>query len=289
MKKVSFSNESTRGLPVLSPTSVIESVSSESVLQLQELEGLCKVAQIVGSSQELVRRMDDNTKTRQEVHVKGHERNNERLSFKPLFDAISAATNIDRKTTLLLAITLTASVLQLHDTPWLSDNWGNGDLTLPNIQGDVGDQMLGQVYICKSLEQQDGVPTSANQATELSTPGVRNKCLFSLGAALIEVWFGQTMNELQVWEDVEQSSLHEDTQKITTAFRLIDRIYRQAGDWYGDAVRRCLYCDFNQRHTELAHGSMKGAVFTGVLVPLIEHLKALYGGNLGEITPLTFA
>lgn len=287
---MTFASISAEAPPTPPPTSGAEAVASESLEGLQGLEGLCEIAQKVKPHQELVRLAHDNESGEHEVQVKGHESNSQPISFTPLFDAIGEAANVDRKTTVMLAITLTATVLQLHDTPWLSDDWSNHDMMLPDIRkGDANDLTLCQPYICKPLGQQDELDVPNKSAAKSLPPQIRNLCLCSLGAALIEIWFGQTMDELRKGEGVEQIALSEDAPNVTLAFHLIDRVYRQAGDWYGDAVRRCLYCDFNQRHTELRHSSMKGAVYDGVMVPLIEHLKALHGGSLNRVQPLSFS
>ena len=169
-------------------------------------------------------------------------------------------------------------------------------MMLPDIQGvETSDEILHQPYICKAMtDQQDETSTAAagDDDTDPSAPQVRNMCLFSLGSALIEIWFGQTMDELRAAAQGKNkgTALREEKTLLPTAaaFQLIDRVYRQAGDWYGDAVRRCLYCDFNQRHTDLGHGLMKEAVFNGVMVPLTQHLRALCGGSLRDVKPLSF-
>ena len=52
---------------------------------------------------------------------------------------------------------------------------------------------------------------------------------------------------------------------------------------YGDAVRRCINCEFDQRHNDLSLSSMKEAVHQGVLSPLLENLHAFCGGRTNEL------
>ena len=73
---------------------------------------------------------------------------------------------------------------------------------------------------------------------------------------------------------------------FATTRRLLEAIYSDTGEWYGDAVRRCIYCDFNQRYTSLDTETLKEAVHRGVVLPLESHLSLFCGGNASEILPL---
>ena len=186
-----------------------------------------------------------------------------------------------RKQSLILAVKLASSVLQLHATSWLGPCWEGHDIMFLDQQEGDTDSRIERPFITKRMVSMES--QSSGELSEAALPpGVRNHSLFSLGVVLIEIWFGQTMESLRKCSGVKETQQASTTKDLTTAIRLLDQIYRQAGDWYGDAVRRCLYCDFDQRNTSLEENNMKDSVYRGVIVPLRDHLKALCGGQLDD-------
>jgi hypothetical protein len=70
-------------------------------------------------------------------------------------------------------------------------------------------------------------------------PGIRNTTLFALGIVLLELCLGQTLESMT-----------------------------EAGNRYGDVARRCIYCEFDSRDTNLNNERFREAVYQGVVAPL---------------------
>ena len=115
---------------------------------------------------------------------------------------------------------------------------------------------------------------------------VRNQSMFALGIVLIELWFGETFEDLRETIGLGPRGKVNAITDFATARRLSEAIYRDAGEWCGDAVRRCIYCDFNQRYSSLDAETLKEAVHRGVVLPLESHLSSFCGGKASEILPL---
>ena len=188
-----------------------------------------------------------------------------------------------KKQSLMLAVKLASSVLQLHATSWLGPCWERHDIMFLDQQEGDTDSRVERPLITKRMASMES-PSSRGLSEAVLPDGIRNHSLVSLGIVLTEIWFGQTMERLREGSGVMETQQASNTKNLTTAMQLLDQIYRQAGDWYGDAVRRCLYCDFDQRNTSLEGNSMKDSVYRGVIVPLRDHLKALCGGQLDDTT-----
>lgn len=115
------------------------------------------------------------------------------------------------------------------------------------------------------------------------SPKVCNKSIFELGVLLIELWFGQLLEDLRKPEDLDSHGQVNNITDFATARRLSEDIYRGAGDCYGDAVRRCTYSEFDQRHNNLDSQTLKEAVHRGVVAPLEENLTSFCGGTRGSL------
>lgn len=123
--------------------------------------------------------------------------------------------------------------------------------------------------------------SQTSQSLFLPTSGffarVRNPSVFALGIVLIELWYGRALRDLGATSNI-QGPYHDEIAEFIRAKAL--EIYREAGEWYGDAVRRCIFCEFDQRDTSLETNKMIDGVHQGVYIPLLEHLKAFCGGTI---------
>lgn len=170
-----------------------------------------------------------------------------------------------------LALTVASSVLQLHKTPWLRDNWDKNDIMIDN---GCTSNTRQQAYVSRSFP-----PTKLEDspAAQKSALPLRNVALFALGKVLIELCLGQPLEALRSSEDLVDA--FGEANILTdwiTANRLTEAVYSEAGTRYGDAVRRCLNCDFDQRNTNLEDDAFRQAVYDGVVAPLEDDVKAFY-------------
>ncbi|KAH6681496.1 hypothetical protein B0J14DRAFT_530012 [Halenospora varia] len=179
---------------------------------------------------------------------------------KRLTDPRRSVGKLTRKERLQIALTLAASVLQLHKTAWLSENWSTNDIYF--LEGSPGP------HLSKSFSSHPTQPTTADPATTpKSLPIVRNETLFALGIILIELCLGTPLSHLQLPEDITPNQQLTD---FMTARRLITDVYDEGGGRYGDAVRRCVHCEFDQRLASLDVEAFRGCFYQGVVVPLEE-------------------
>ncbi|MCJ1387909.1 hypothetical protein MMC18_000752 [Xylographa bjoerkii] len=168
-----------------------------------------------------------------------------------------------------LALTVASSVLQLYKTPWLREYWDKNDIM---INGDYITNVREQVYVSRSF------PAGNNEVSQstMMIP-LRNITLFALSIVLIELCLGQSLESLRTSEDpLDPEGRANALTDWSTARRMEDAVYREAGTRYGDAVRRCLYCEFDQRTTSLDDDSFRQAVYDGVVAPLEDDVKDFF-------------
>ena len=175
---------------------------------------------------------------------------------------------------LKLSITLASSVLQLHKTPWLHENWGKDSILFVKRNGST---QFDQAFVSREF----------NRSESLSTPMVptcmgriiRNQTLYALGIALIELYYRQPISELHQNTDGNQNtgdSFLDLVTEFNTADRMAEALLSEAGAKYSDAVRRCIRCDFDQRASSLEDTKFQEAVFWGVVAQLQENYDYLF-------------
>jgi hypothetical protein len=173
---------------------------------------------------------------------------------------------LTRKNGLQLALTLASSVLQLHKTPWLGSKWGKDDILF--FQGPNG-TLLEQPFISKSFSSIQG-QTLTSRKLARPFPCVRNEMIFALGVVLIELCLGCPLEEMRTPEDLDDFGNPNVFTDYMTAQRLVPEVYEEGGGRYGDVVRRCIHCDFDQPEVNFDVEAFCKAFQKGVISPLWE-------------------
>jgi hypothetical protein len=192
----------------------------------------------------------------------------EQWTVSTLRTALRRGRRFPKRDRVRLAVILASSVLQLHETPWLDDNWGIDNIYFVERPGSMA---YDQPFVSRGLD----IVHSSSQASipKHLTRMIRNQPLFALGVALIELWYGESLIDLHEDEDGPlnppdlQSAL---LTRFNTADRLADELADDAGTKYSDAVRRCIRCDFSLRVNSLEDVQFQKAVFQGVVAKLKE-------------------
>lgn len=181
--------------------------------------------------------------------------------------------NLYRLDVLRLAIVLTTSFLQLHKTPWICDAWKINDIYF--LEGPA-DGFLEKPFVirsCISADQSSSQP--ATDPDELATStGIRNRPLFELGIMLIELCLKAPFEVLRMrYKPAGSSNSGAGDSDFAIANRLVDEVYMESLR-YGDAVWRCIWCDFGPRQkTSLEDEGFLRAVYDGVVSVLEEDFR----------------
>lgn len=263
--------------PLELPTSPIEPPHPSSLIE----DGLCEKIASAHDEDSYLGVLASDAEELHHISIKKEERQSEDPKLISLESLLLRNFEINRKRSLILALRLAASVLQLHDTPWLKERWGKQDIKFIAPRKFEDDSLIDRSFVSREIESSEHIYSRAVSKTT-ALPGVRNSSLFSLGVILIELWFGKTLESLNTWIGSREDTRADTAKDVTVAFQLLDEVYSQAGEWYGDAVRRCLYCDFDRRSPDLKDNALKESVVRGVILPLKEHLKAFCGGQLDD-------
>ena len=185
-----------------------------------------------------------------------------------------------RRERLKLGLRLASSVLQLHGTEWLKERWGKQDIYL--IQGGSSQPRDPSLEIPVVSQAFTPAP-SVSEVTMESHIISCNLSLFSLGIVLIELWFWKSAESFETNKPQAYSCLEDlDTARLVTAKRLIRKLYGDAGDNYGNIVRRCI-SGLDHKETQLENDGFKNKVYRKVLQPLEKNLELFCDEPLEKI------
>ncbi|KAL9639745.1 MAG: hypothetical protein Q9204_000969 [Flavoplaca sp. TL-2023a] len=186
---------------------------------------------------------------------------------------------------LSIAVTLAHTVLQLYDSPWLSESWSKNDI-LFFIPGHDGHKQpnIQRPYISRLFHHGPGrnivkAGEGPCSRTDLYSHLITNKTLFALGIVLIELALERSFEDLctkmLTFDGRELNQQISTVEMYQVATSLIDEVYDKQGTQYGYVVQRCLRCEFGFYDSEklLEVDSFRAAVCEGVLAPLGEDLK----------------
>ncbi|EME80895.1 uncharacterized protein MYCFIDRAFT_85160 [Pseudocercospora fijiensis CIRAD86] len=164
-----------------------------------------------------------------------------------------------------LALALAAGMPRLYDTPRLSKQWGRDDVLLFRKHGLL---VTGVPFVPTALLPQTAGLSSKNAKYFHTCNLVRNETVFAFGILLLELCMERSLDELRASEDVGSDWTKDGTSDFLTATRLINQVYEDAGERYGNVVSRCILCEFDQRDTELENAAFRRAFYQGVVKEL---------------------
>ncbi|KAF8244138.1 hypothetical protein K440DRAFT_663669 [Wilcoxina mikolae CBS 423.85] len=204
-------------------------------------------------------------------------------------DTLLKNQHLDKPARLKLGVQLALGVLSLHDTEWLSERWGRGDIYFPQ-ETTVGQLNSGETVSVRKPDLERplvrrifgpaaiGDSTNTQKTTTRRVPLVQyNKTLLSLGIILVELWFGRRLEEIE--ETPQQPSSDNIDNIDNTEYDSADRLLGKIEDpTYSNATRRCIRgLDFMA--TTLDDEGFKNEVYIRVVSELEAYWKAYIGSG----------
>lgn len=214
-----------------------------------------------------------------------HDSSLKLISLRPLLASGQGLHHLKltRKQRFGIAAAMAWAVLHLSDSPWLTQTW-----EMDEVQFFLGNSMYnGQETLdttpCIShlfhkenavAEPQGGQSQSAMRNL-FQYKQIRNKTLFALGVFLIELGLDKPFEELRQQHAAISTSQTSDDKPLPSddfglAIELADDLHLDAGLHYGDAIKRCLRCEFPGRDVtkNFGHESFRQEFFNSVVAPV---------------------
>jgi hypothetical protein len=171
---------------------------------------------------------------------------------------------------LRLAVIVSSSMLQLFNTPWLSETLSCGEIFFLKKGGY---SQYERASIIKRLSE------DANTSSRLPVGGqpfelMRNATLLSLGILLIELKLGKALQSLRTPPEESVAVLNPTFADYMTAQRLLPDIHRASTN-YGSAVQRCIDGDLHQQGVGLEDEDLRQEVYAGIVALLEKDLESI--------------
>lgn len=182
------------------------------------------------------------------------------ISLRDSFESRNGQALPTYKQRLRLAVLIAKSVLQFYKTPWLTEMPSNRDIFF--IQNG-GFSHYDQPFLMAKSEKSEGKSKTISL--------IQNPTLLAIGVLLIELHRGQTIESLQIPDEVLGDD-HHPLSLYMTARRLLGEV-SQASSNYGSAVRRCIDGEFQKKHLNLENEDVRHDVYCGVVALLEEDLN----------------
>ena len=278
-KKVSFVFEDPSLPEEVTPSNPLQTnadLSSES----RNIEGLCE-AMIDVHERSCLGVLTDRDEKRHRLSIIGASSGKDALETISLQELLGQAP-LGLEERLVLGVKLASTLLQLHNTPWLTETWGKLDVRFRKHQNN---QMitLSQPFFSRSFEPSAYRTSSTLPETRSTVHEIRNPSIFNLGLILIELWFGKPIQDLRSPDDLGPQNQPNGITDFATTRALLNTVYDQAGDSYGRAVQKCIFYDFDWRPNSLELEEIKEAVHTEVICPLEKSLNDFCHNRLREL------
>ena len=248
----------------------------------EEIEDLCNAMANVQETTCLGVLVDTN-RSRHRLSVTHIAQGRNSLQTISLQDMLVSGTPLLKIERLILGVKLASTLLQLHSTRWLPEVWSARSICFRKCGDGFQTFRSSKPLITKGFLAPGCAEPLPDLLNPMTTWQVRNQSLFALGRLLIELWFGKPIDLMRTPTELGPQGQLNGLDDFAISRRLYEEIKHDAGSDYRDAVRRCIYCDFDLTSESLDSEALKEAVHAGVLSPLERHLRIFSGEKLQEI------
>jgi hypothetical protein len=176
---------------------------------------------------------------------------------------------LSRRKRLEIAVAAAWTTLLLCDTPWLNHTWGKHELCF--FSEDLAASGPPLTSRCVSMMQNCAlniVPPASVGATSLNKL-VRNEAIFALGVLLIELGLNRSFEECKRNNGIDTATTNV-VDDYDVANSLIEDIFDEVGEPYGNAVQRCIRFAFPGRDTtkNFNHAAFRQCFHNLVVAPI---------------------
>ncbi|KAL8931097.1 MAG: hypothetical protein Q9208_000200 [Pyrenodesmia sp. 3 TL-2023] len=174
---------------------------------------------------------------------------------------LNNSPRLTRKARLELATILASTVLQLHTTPWLRNDWSGKDIRICKGSRD-------HPYISHVFSKSDQ-GSSIQSSPKPQFGPIRNQAIFRLGVLLLELSLGKP---LDVYKTSDKLIPFED---FVLASQLIEGLAGEESDSYISATHACIFGNFGckAKDLDLDDDAFRRAVYEVVVLPLEQDLE----------------
>lgn len=166
-----------------------------------------------------------------------------------------------------IAITLASSLLQLYSSPWIGEAWSKDDIYfLIAAEGSLRPILVEKPYITRkvtSYSPQSSVDSISEKPAR--TSGI--KSIQALGIMLLGLCFGEAIEDQPIRSKYlgPDGQPNDMTDFCTAQHWLQHDALGEGGPDFFEAIRRCLFCAFGPKSTDLEDDELRSAIHSEVV------------------------
>jgi hypothetical protein len=259
------------------------SIADPAGQQLQEVEDLCaSIQRLRGTTSYIGFSLDVDKKLRGGYVIDAAEKVapppapvtlEDLLDRRPIVNG--RPTKLSKKERYNLALTLASSVLYLNSTPWLKNEWATKDILFHQASTPSDSIDIEHPYVAPiSTETVDQVSVKP----KAFRPPNKNSALLALAIALLELYFGMTVEKYQQIEygSCDPTIYQNPVLLFGMALQWAEEAQEDLSAAFLSAVRHCLHC-FGEPVYTLKDTAFLHAAAEGIVLPLQEELYQFLG------------
>lgn len=186
----------------------------------------------------------------------------------------TVSMKISRKERYSIALTLASSLLQLYSSPWIGETWSKNDIYfLKAAAGSPRPIVVDKPFITRNFTSHS-LQSSVNSMSEQVGRNTSTKSIQALGIMLLELCFGEAIEDQSIRSKYLCDGRPNDMTDFCTAkYWLESDALGEGGPDYAEAIRRCLFCAFGRKSTDLEDDELRAAIYTEVVEPLEDAVR----------------
>ena len=168
-----------------------------------------------------------------------------------------------------IAVTLASSLLQLYSSPWIGETWSKNDIYfLKAAAGSARPIVVDKPFITRKFTSHS-LQSSVKSVSEQVGRNTSIKSIQALGIMLLELCFGEAIEDQSIRSKYLCDGQPNDMTDFCTAkYWLESDTLGEGGPDYAEAIRRCLFCAFGPKSTDLEDDELRAAIYAEVVQPL---------------------
>lgn len=183
---------------------------------------------------------------------------------------------LSRRKRLEIAVAAAWTTLLLRETPWLSQTWDKHGLCF--FSEDVSASGLPLASPCVSMTQDcaSNPLMATTVGINLQNKLIRNEAIFALGVLLIELGLNRSFEECKRMKIIDTNA-KTGVDDYDVADSLIEDIFDEVGEPYGNAVQKCIRFAFPGRDAtkKFGHATFRQYFHNLVVAPIEATLSTM--------------
>ena len=192
------------------------------------------------------------------------------------YPALGLRSGLSPRHRLELAPRLALGSLELHSSPWLNNAWISKDILLKQAIPYSSSGSTIQPFVQAMFQPStDSSTPGTDTAPNTFRPLIRNDTLFDLAVILIELAYNRQLEHMHLEGELRADGTPNMWTTALTVSRLQKTMFNEVlSDAYLNAVRRCLFCDFDRSEVDLGKEAFLSTVYSSVVKPLVDDYKS---------------